>query len=157
WRCAMKFSNNIESILIVTIMILIIGLLSIEIFMRYVLSGSLGWSEEISRYLFIWFVYISMSYAITEDTHIRVEVLFRIVPESVKFLFKQIGVVLWIAFSIAFGYFSIEYVISMFDTGAVSGASQIPLWIISIGIPMGFILSIYRLLVIFIKNFKKES
>ena len=153
----MKFSNNIESILIVTIMILIIGLLSIEIFMRYVLSGSLGWSEEISRYLFIWFVYISMSYAITEDTHIRVEVLFRIVPESVKFLFKQIGVVLWIAFSIAFGYFSIEYVISMFDTGAVSGASQIPLWIISIGIPMGFILSIYRLLVIFIKNFKKES
>ena len=148
----MKALNIIESWLSILILMVIIVLMSVEIITRYLLGFSFSTSEELSRYLFIWFVYISMSYAITKESHITIDSLYNAVPSKFKFLFKQIGIIAWILFAVAFTYFSTQYVFYMYETGSRAGASNIPLWIISLGIPFGFLLSIFRLIFIFFKN-----
>ena len=41
--------------------------------MRYVVGASLSWSEELARYVFIWLVYIGISYAVQMKAHVKVE------------------------------------------------------------------------------------
>lgn len=59
---------------------LLVGVLTGQIFFRYVLHTGLAWSEEISRFAFIWFVYISASLAAQRGTHIRVTLFTRWFP-----------------------------------------------------------------------------
>lgn len=46
--------NNLEEFLMVMFLILMIVIMGVQVFARYFLNYSLSWSEEISRYLFIW-------------------------------------------------------------------------------------------------------
>ena len=46
--------ENLEEFLLVFFLIAMTLIMGIQIFCRYVLGQSLSWSEEITRYLFIW-------------------------------------------------------------------------------------------------------
>ena len=37
-------------------------ILAVQVFMRYVMGASLSWSEELARYLFIWLIYLGISF-----------------------------------------------------------------------------------------------
>ena len=47
--------ENLEEFLLVFFLITMTLIMGIQVFCRYVLGQSLSWSEEITRYLFIWF------------------------------------------------------------------------------------------------------
>ena len=46
--------ENLEEFLLVFFLIAMTLIMGIQVFCRYVLGQSLSWSEEITRYLFIW-------------------------------------------------------------------------------------------------------
>ena len=51
----------LEEILMVIFLIAMTLIMGIQVFSRYVLGMSLSWSEEITRYLFIWSAFLSVS------------------------------------------------------------------------------------------------
>ena len=51
----------------------IVIMMSTHVFCRYVLRHPLTWTEEATRYMFIWFVFMGVSYGIRNGTHIRVD------------------------------------------------------------------------------------
>jgi len=51
----------------------------VQFFSRYVLDDSIGWTEEIARYLLISVGFIGSIIAVRKNTHIMVEFLFRFV------------------------------------------------------------------------------
>ena len=53
----------------------VVIMMTIHVFCRYVLQAPLTWSEEATRYMFIWFVFTGVSYGIRNGTHIRVNIL----------------------------------------------------------------------------------
>ncbi len=46
--------ENLEEFLLVVFLIAMTLIMGIQVLSRYVLGQSLSWSEEITRYLFIW-------------------------------------------------------------------------------------------------------
>ena len=52
----------------------------VQFFSRYVLGDSIGWTEEIARYLLISVGFIGSIVAVRKNSHIMVEFLFRFVP-----------------------------------------------------------------------------
>ena len=46
--------ENLEEFILVIFLIAMTLIMGIQIFCRYVLGMSLSWSEELTRYLFIW-------------------------------------------------------------------------------------------------------
>ena len=72
--------------------------LAAQVFFRYVLHTGLSWSEEVSRFTFIWFVYLSASLAAQRGTHIRVTMFTRWFPggERVALLLAD---AVWIVFN----------------------------------------------------------
>lgn len=64
-----------EEILAVLCLIAIVVLILLQVFNRYVLESSLVWSEELARFLFIWLVYLSTSYAVRDNKHLAITFL----------------------------------------------------------------------------------
>ncbi len=55
-------------------------LIVIQVTARYVVGSSLSWSEEISRYLFIWVVMLGTAIGVRDGSHVAVELLLKRLP-----------------------------------------------------------------------------
>lgn len=133
----------LSSILLVFFSILCI----VQVVMRYIFNESLTWSEELSRYAFVWFVYTSASYAVKYQRHVKfnflVNLLKKLSPIYSQFL-KIIALLLWIGFLIFLDVYSINLVIDQYHTKQVSPANQIPMFIVYLGVPLGAFLMTFR-------------
>jgi TRAP-type C4-dicarboxylate transport system permease small subunit len=63
----------------------------IQIFFRYVLQSPLTWTEEASRYSFIWIVLLGAAFAVRKKEHVVMEVLVKRFP---AYLQRYISLVL---------------------------------------------------------------
>ncbi|MEE3472695.1 MAG: TRAP transporter small permease subunit, partial [Butyrivibrio hungatei] len=53
-KTLMYLEENLEEILMVIALLAMVLIMGLQVISRYVLHISLSWSEEITRYLFIW-------------------------------------------------------------------------------------------------------
>ena len=63
----------------------------LQFFTRYVLNNSLGWTEEIARYLLIGVTFVGAVTAVRKESHIAVELVYRWLPRPAR-LALQIAV-----------------------------------------------------------------
>ncbi len=90
---ALRFlDENIEKMLCVIALALMSAVIVAQVFCRYVLNSSLSWSEELARYLFIWMIYIGISYGVKLDKHICVDAVYTFAPKSIKRYYAIVGV-----------------------------------------------------------------
>ena len=54
----------------------------LQVFFRYVVGDPLSWSEELSRWLFVWTVYLGWPLLISKHKHMRLEFLIGRVDED---------------------------------------------------------------------------
>ena len=66
---------NFEKVVCVFLMSVLSADLGLQVFMRYVVHASLGWSEELARYTFIYMVAFGCGVAILKDEFVCVEFL----------------------------------------------------------------------------------
>jgi TRAP-type C4-dicarboxylate transport system permease small subunit len=60
---------------LVVMMIVMTVTVIAQVFLRYIFSYSLSWSEEVARYLMIWVAFLGGSLALQKGLHIGVEIL----------------------------------------------------------------------------------
>ena len=65
--------ENLEEFILVIFLIAMTLIMGIQVFARYALGASLSWSEELTRYLFIWSGFISVSYCTKKCISIKIE------------------------------------------------------------------------------------
>lgn len=122
----------------------IVVIMGIQVIMRYVFKSSLKWSEEVSRYLFIWMVFIGMSYAIKQKSHMRIDMLEHFFPKLQKGLefLADFCFFIFAAYMIGPG---ITVIKSLITTGQTSPAAEIPMYIVYTGLLVGFFLVLFRI------------
>jgi TRAP-type C4-dicarboxylate transport system permease small subunit len=76
----------------------------IQVIARYVLRSSLSWTEETSRFFFIWIVLLGTVIGVHDHSHVAVEFLLNMLPQPVNRLLKTLytlclcvlaGVMIW--------------------------------------------------------------
>ena len=70
----------------------------VQFFSRYVLNDSIGWTEEIARYLLILVAFVGASVAVQRNSHIFVEFFYRYLPVSVALWLSHLVDLLRIGF-----------------------------------------------------------
>lgn len=81
----------IEQGLGVAFLIVMFASVLIQIFFRYVLISPLTWTEETSRYSFIWIVLLGAAFAVRRREHVVMEILVKKFPVTLQ---KRISVAL---------------------------------------------------------------
>jgi TRAP-type transport system small permease protein len=60
---------------IITAMAVMIAVVSVQVALRYLLNTSLDWSDEVSRMLFVWCMFLAIPLGIREGAHVGLELL----------------------------------------------------------------------------------
>lgn len=134
-----------ETILVVLLLIMSLAM-GAQIIARYIFNSPLSWSEELSRFLFVWSGFLSISYCFKKQISIKIDQIVSLLPKKVAAIFKIIEKVTMLAFYFYMVPFAWTYFNNAVVSGQLSPAMQIPMYIIYIAPLVGFILSIIRLL-----------
>jgi TRAP-type C4-dicarboxylate transport system permease small subunit len=125
-----------------------------QVILRYVFRASNAWSEELSRYLFIWFTYLSACVCVYKNTHIRIDTLLKVWPKMLRPAIMVIGNLLFLAFCVITTYYGVIYTQSLMAGGRVSLGLQLQMWIVFAVIPVCNTAMALRLIQNMVKNFR---
>ena len=114
---------NLEKYCCVVLMSLMTLIIFIQVVARYVFQNSLSWSEELARYLFIWLVYLGISYGCQMRKHIKIDAALGLFPKKIRKFVVIIGDLFFLAFAIYVAYTGLGYSLSQ---TRVSSAMGIP-------------------------------
>ncbi|ARD48302.1 MULTISPECIES: TRAP transporter small permease [unclassified Sporosarcina] len=73
--------------------------LLLQIYFRYVVGKSLPWTEELSRFAFLYLVFMVISISVKRHSHIRVTVQFRMFPPAAEKVLLIISDFIWFLFN----------------------------------------------------------
>jgi len=150
-------NQKIEEWFLVIGFFLLVLLVFSNFLSRYVFDYSLSWSQEFSGYLLIWLAWISVSFTIREERHIRVETLRDLLPELGQKIIEFIALILWSLFAIFLAYVGTQFVLDMKITGQKSPLTEMPMWMVYLILPLAGFLMLIRLIQQMILIFKKDS
>lgn len=140
-----KSVNQFELVFANISLALLVVILAMQVFFRYVLETGLSWSEEVSRFAFVWFVYISASLAAQRGTHIRVTLFMRWVPGGEK-IATLLADAIWIMFNAFVVWAGILLIERTLKYPVYSTSLFMPLAWIYLVIPLAHALMILRIL-----------
>ncbi|MDY7223206.1 TRAP transporter small permease [Halalkalibacterium halodurans] len=146
--------EHIEEFFLVFFSIVMVVVIAVQVFMRYVLSSSLSWSEELARYCFIWLVYFGISYGVKKQRHIKVDVALLLLKER-GMIVLQIGAnLLFLGFALFVIFYGVDIAQRLLSFGQTSPALQIPMGLVYLATPIGMGLTALRLVQQIMKQFK---
>lgn len=118
-----------------------------QIIMRSVFNDSLTWSEELTRYVFIWQIWMGVSIAQRDKQHIKVELLYSLMKnEKARSVIDIVATTIWVAFSAFLLVNGSELVQQMMSRGNVSSAMRLPMYIVYIVLPLSAFVLCLRLI-----------
>lgn len=123
----------------------ILLILTYQVATRYIFNTPSLVSEEIARYLYIVFIYLSMSYAEREHVHIRIEMLHRVFPRAARKYVLLLGGLIFLGFSAIMAYVCAEQAIDIYSMEQTSLTLGINMGIVYWGIAIGYILLTVRI------------
>ena len=141
--------NAICVVTLGTVSVLVFG----QVISRYIFEYTPIWSEELSRFLVVWSIFIGVAIGVRKNQHIGVDAIIRFLPHRLKLasevLLNLIGVVV-IGILI---FNSFEFIQHTREYEQLSPAMRIPMYIPYIAMPVGLSLSIIHFIHNIIKLF----
>ncbi|WP_262366400.1 TRAP transporter large permease [Oceanobacillus profundus] len=148
----LKFMDQrFEEVLIVLGFLTFIILINLQVINRYILpfiefANITTWTEEVSRYIFIFVSFLGASLAIKKRDSIQVTALVDRLPSGLQ---KSIHIANTI-FMLYFSYMIVKYgytlIMFQFETGQTTPALSLPMAIPYSAVPLGFLLMAIRLI-----------
>ena len=140
-----KFYDHLEENLLFFALAFSVFLIFLQVVMRYVFGQSLSWSEELARYLFIWYTWIGTSLAVRKKRHIRIEILADFLKGKAKLRLEMVVLLIWALFSAFLAFKGFEIGRFLLSSNQTSPALEIPMVFAYAAIPVGCILMFLRL------------
>lgn len=129
----LELEDNISALFLV----IILFVLTMQVILRFIpFLNSNSWSEELSRYLFIWMGYLTACTCVGNNSHIRIDTLVHVWPKKMRPAIIVLGNIIFISYCIVVTYYSGVYTASIASAQQVSLGLGISMWIVYLTIPM---------------------
>lgn len=126
----------------VALIVVIMAVMALGVFFRYVLNDSLSWSEEVARYGLVAITFIGCGAAIRRRSHVRIDLLDLVLPPRVFFALRLVLDLLVLGF-LAYAAWRTWQITGFLRTSR-SPAMQMPINIVYWCIFAGFVLAALR-------------
>lgn len=136
--------EHLEETLLIALLAMMTMIMGIQIVCRYALNASLTWSEELTRYLFIWSGFLSISYCIKKWISIKIDQIMNMLPKS---WYMVCQLLLNIILFLLFFYLAIHaftYLQGSIASGQRSPALGLPMYMVQSAPLVGFGLASIR-------------
>ena len=128
---------------LVALMIAIMAIVNfLQVVFRYVIEGSLPWSEELLRFLFVWTTFLGAGIGVRKGAHLGLTIIVNNLPPKLKKFVVFVNYLICIVFSAIIGMLGLSIVSMQAEFNVRSSAMVIPMYWISLAIPVSFALII---------------
>jgi TRAP-type transport system small permease protein len=82
-----RIADGLEAVVLLvagSAFVLIAALIVGQVFMRYVLAAPPIWTEELTRYVFVWLAWLSAAVVFRQGQHVTIDALANVIPERLK-------------------------------------------------------------------------
>ncbi len=128
-----KIYNTVEHNALVISLAIMVVVIFTNVIMRYIFNNSLSWSEELARYLFVWFSWLGVSAGLKDNEHLRVELLSVALAKrglvKANEILSIIVALIWLATTAIVAYYGVEVLMSQIELNVVTPAMRMPVWI----------------------------
>ena len=136
------FEEGLSAILLAAATIII----ALQIVFRMV-GAPLAWTEELARYLFVWLIYISCSYAVRMRAHIQVDLIPIMCKERGQYILHMISDVCFFVFAVIMTYYGAQLMYNaMYVRVQVSPAMGLNMGFVYLSFVLGLGLTSIRLI-----------
>ena len=146
--------HNLEEFILTVLLLGMALIMGIQVFSRFALKASLSWTEELTRYMFIWAGFISVSYCTKRCISIKIEQFVAKFPRRTKAIIKVVNHTIELAFFFYMIPFAFSYMMSAVESGQVSPALGIPMYFVQAAPFVAFVLVAFRIIQRWIIEFR---
>jgi len=136
-RALIGFLQKIESGLLAVILFLLILLAAWQVLARNFFDGGLLWGDGFVRVAVLWVTLIGAMVASRTDDHIRMDVISRYLPDSLRRISSRLTAIFTATVCGLFAWFSTTFVIEEMEYGTMA-FGEVPAWICALVMPVGF-------------------
>jgi TRAP-type C4-dicarboxylate transport system permease small subunit len=142
----LKILNYVESKFMAFTLLVMIAIVFLQVALRFI-GHSNSWSEELSRYIYLWECWVGLSFCQKYHEHIRITALLDLFPPLGKKIMELIVMVMCGAFTVVLIYLGLQMVGYLIALGTATPYMRIPYWIVYAALPVGCIGYILRLMI----------
>ena len=145
-------NEHFENLFMVTGLVGIILFITWQVVYRYIITqfidraGAAVWTEELSRYIFIWISYLALSVAIRKRTSIRVDIIYDHLPVRLQQISWIVVETLFLLLTCTIAYYGWGQIERLLKFPQYTTALGIPYLVPYLILPFGFGLMSLRLL-----------
>ncbi|MCX5808399.1 MAG: TRAP transporter small permease [Proteobacteria bacterium] len=125
----------------------------VETVLRYTISYTFTWFNELANYTIIFCTYLGASIGVKYGTHFSMEALTEYCPDKVSHLLKTAAYFISGIVALLFVYYGTKHLFSLKSFGVKSSAMQIPMYIPYIPIPLFSISIAFRFFALSYRHF----
>lgn len=141
----LNFISKVEKALVATLLAFSTVILFVTVVMRYVFNSSPAWTEEASRYLMIWIIYIGVSQTVENNAELKVDLLTKL-SKSMRVYkaasaFGTLASIVICIFIVVYGF---RFMVQLKEMGQAPGSFTMPMYLIYSIIPVSAILMVIK-------------
>ena len=150
-----KLIDAITQSIIVIALSVMLFVICLQVFCRFVLGQALPWPEESARFLMIWSLFLAAVYVHKEDGHLRLDFFVEKLPKRIRLILKillDVAILLFLVVMLRGGIFEVN-ALKVMKTGALRISRAFPYAAIPASAAL-FILVTLKLMIADIKRLK---
>ena len=128
------------------LLLVVMSMLMAQVFVRFVFGHGLTFSEELTRFCFLFFVYISTSLVAMKGMHIRVTGQMKLFPRKAALGLYALADTSWLTFNAVVIWQGAKLIQSMATFPMISGGLLIDLRYVYVILPVAFALQSLRIM-----------
>jgi len=138
--------------------VLSMALVSIAaVIMRFIFNDALTIADELNMILIVVVTFAGLSYAARNGRHIRMSAIYDAMPIRIRKVMMISMSLITAIFMFVLSYYSFQYIHSVFESGRLLPALNIPAFIIYLWVPIGFGVTGLQYAFTVVKNIMEED
>jgi C4-dicarboxylate transporter DctQ subunit len=117
-----------------------------QVVLRYGFNTGFVWALEATTYMFGWLILFGISYCVRVHAHIGIDILVKALPVETRRLVGLVAIALCVLYAGLLLYGSWNYIERLMRLGITGEDIMAPRWLLTIIMPIGFLLLLIRLL-----------
>lgn len=156
-RPVRTFYDHFEEAFCALVMGAMVACLMLQVGVRFATGAGVAWTEELSRYTFLWTVFVGAALVAKQNAHVRITAQYLLMPLKVRLAFRIFTDAVWVCFNLYIAWLSWEVIRGGLLYPEVSPTLHIVRAYVEMIIPFGFVLMSWRIVEVYIREWKRGT
>lgn len=148
-----KILGTIENTLGVMFLTGMVGLIFMQVVLRYVFDNALNWSEEMARYMMIWCTGFGIAAGVRLSSHIGIQAIVDALPKAPSNVVRFVCDIIVLCIFAFLAYVAVLFALSAKASGQLTPSLRIPIFYVYSALPVSFAFCVIRQLQVIVMRY----